>query len=125
MKIWLISSFIALVVCILLRIATAMIAVTEFKYFELFLFLAYMWLALSLTYVASTYFKWRHLGSSATDPVLAILALSLTFVIDCIFGNVLLPTFSWQNTFLFAGIALLCLTIIVIFGKRKHRNGDA
>jgi len=83
------------------------------------LFLAYVWLAISLVGASCEHFEFNAFGQP-NQAVAAIFAICLTFFIDALFGGVLLRG-SWTQAALFAGGALLSLLAVYRFGKRRLR----
>ena len=83
------------------------------------LFLAYVWLAISLVGAACEHFEFNAFGQ-LNQAVAAIFTLCLTFFIDTLFGGVLLGG-SWTQAAMFAGGALLSLLAVYHFGKRRLR----
>jgi hypothetical protein len=83
------------------------------------LFLSYVWLAISLVGAACEHFEFNAFGQ-ASRAVTSIFALCLTFLIDALFGGVLLGG-SWVQTAMLASGALLSLLAVYRFGKRRLR----
>jgi len=83
------------------------------------LFLAYAWLAISLVGAACEHFEFNVSGQMER-AVASIFSLCLTFLIDALFGGVLVAS-SLANTAIFSGGTLLSLLAVYRFGKRRVR----